>query len=387
MKTSEFRTRSIFKHRNNGCLENFWPIGLDIGYGGCKVFGPNIVACFPSYAKKIESNSVQLGHASEDDILYRDNATGELWVVGRAAQNMLTTDDTNDNAASLFARNRYTSPMYKILARVGIALTLQQNEGDVNSVKGKAIVVQTGLPSDYVDTDKYEVIENLSGLHDFSLKIGSGKYINYCFELPEKNIRVMPQPFGTLTSIVTDKNGKQTANATEIFNQNTIIVDPGFNTLDTFGIKNRIVDTHFSWDKLGMKRILQETSDEIYRQHKERIPIAVMQKYLETGNITKFNRKEMRSEEVDFTSILEEMSKKIFKEAMATVGSAYNDFRYCNNLVITGGTGAAWSNYIRDYFKNMQTIKIISGSLNDDLPMLFANVRGYFYSLVNSLKK
>ena len=47
-------------------------------------------------------------------------------------------------------------------------------------------------------------------------------------------------------------------------------------------------------------------------------------------------------------------------------------------LIITGGTGAAWSSRIREILKDMETLKIVDGNCNDTLPYVFANVRGYY---------
>ena len=58
-----------------------------------------------------------------------------------------------------------------------------------------------------------------------------------------------------------------------------------------------------------------------------------------------------------------------------------------NYLVITGGTGAAWYNQIKDHFKDMNTLKIIAGNQNDNIPFIFSNVRGYYMAMYNKLIK
>ena len=59
----------------------------------------------------------------------------------------------------------------------------------------------------------------------------------------------------------------------------------------------------------------------------------------------------------------------------------YNPPMEFDYMAITGGTGAAWSSYIRnsEYFKDCDTVKIISGNQGDPtLPYIFSNVRGYY---------
>ena len=55
MDTSKFKTKTEFIERKNPSVSNVWEIALDIGYSAVKLFGPNIVARFPSYAKRVEN--------------------------------------------------------------------------------------------------------------------------------------------------------------------------------------------------------------------------------------------------------------------------------------------------------------------------------------------
>ena len=74
-------------------------------------------------------------------------------------------------------------------------------------------------------------------------------------------------------------------------------------------------------------------------------------------------------------------------EAINTINGCYNYLQDEDYLVVTGGTGAAWFNIIKDYYKNMTTLKVIDGSANDNIPAIFSNVRGYYMQQYNLLKK
>ena len=74
-------------------------------------------------------------------------------------------------------------------------------------------------------------------------------------------------------------------------------------------------------------------------------------------------------------------------EAINTINGYYNYLQDEDFLVITGGTGAAWINIIREFYKEMSTLKIIDGSANDTVPAIFSNVRGYYMQQLNVLKK
>lgn len=385
INTAEFKTKTIFEERPNGSVPGMWGIALDIGYSSVKGFSPTQSYTFPFYARKISENMLALGRPNEYEMLYKDNVTGELWRVGSSAIDIITSDESKDSVTSLYGRNRYFSPMFIVIARTGLGIGMMENR--FGSPNGKNLVVQTGLPPAYLKNDTPLIKEALSGEHDFSIKIGERPWQNFQFSLPEDNIYVMPQPMGTLLSIATNKEGYQIKEANDYFNSNILIFDPGFGTLDVFNIKNRLIDSYETFDDLGMKRVLQETSDEIFKKYNVEISVPAMQKNLGQGTITITNRKERRTFEVPFGDILEEASKKVCLEALGKIENIYNNLFDHQYLVITGGAGAAWENIIKEQYQNMETLKIISGNQNDTLPCIFSNTRGYYMYLLGKLKK
>ena len=389
IETSNFKTKTIMLKRKNEMVDDAWGVALDIGYSSVKGFSPNSIYCFPSYARKITNDSVAFGAPNYNDIQYRDSATGEVWAVGATAQDMITSDDSNDSIAGLYGRNRYFSPMFKVIARVGLALGMTAN--DFGSPEGKNLVLQTGLPPAYLKSDTDLLKEALSGMHDFEVKIGNKPWVSYSFNLPEENIGVMAQPMGTLLSIATDNRGKLIHEGKKYFSSGVLIFDPGFGTLDVFNIRNRYIESYETFDNLGMKRVLKETTDGIFKKYETEITIPAMQKYLEDGFVKVTtrekgsNRRKVTKE--PFADILEESSKKICLEALDIIDTIYNNLVDHDYLVITGGTGAAWKDIIMDRFADIETLTIIEGNQNDNLPYIFSNVRGYYMYQYSKLKQ
>lgn len=382
---ADFKTKTIMLERKNIMTPDAWGIALDIGYSSVKGFSPNSIYCFPSYAKKISSEVLSLGQAGPNDIQYRDKTTNELWYVGALAQDMTTSDASNESIAALYGRNRYFSPMFKVIARVGLALGMIAN--NFGNPAGKNLVLQTGLPPAYLKSDTDLIKEALSGTHEFEIKIGARGWKQFSFTLPEENIRVMAQPMGTLLSISTDSNGKLIPEAKKYFSSHLLILDPGFGTLDYFDLKNKVIDSYDTFDNLGMKRVLQETTAEIFRKYKAEISVPAMQKFLQEGMVVSFDRKERKTTKVPFDDILEEANKSVCLEALSQISTIFNDLVDHNYLVVTGGTGAAWKNIIKEYYSGMETLSIINGNQNDTLPFIFSNVRGYYMYQYGKLEK
>ena len=376
MDTSKFKTKTSLEARNNGTPGSSWLVALDIGYSAVKVFSPNMIARFPSYARPVSPNQAIMGTLPESYIFYEDLQTHETWCVGESAYALIDRNDTSDSDAALYGRERYGNPMFRVIARTGLGLAMMKN--NFGDPAGKPIFLQTGLPQKYKKMDTPLFMDALVGKHDFKIQIGSGKEMEYHIELTERDIHVMSQPMGTLFSVATDRNHAFVPDAGKYFSKNVLVFDPGFGTLDLFPIKAHMVGAGETFDNLGMKRVLQETINGINERYApQEITIPAMQKYLETGKVRIIDRRSFEAKDVSFDDILSAANKKVCAEAIERMTQVVSLFDY-DYLIITGGTGAAWSTMIRERLKNLSTLTIIDGNQNDPLPHVFSNVRGYY---------
>lgn len=384
MNTKRFRTRTEFIERNNGKIDGVWEIALDIGYSAVKGFSPSSINCFPSYIKRIDDTFQFAGTAPKESIVYKNLETNDMYLVGAVAQNIMSSGDTNDSEAMLYGRDRDT----KVIAEVGLGLGCMSNE--FGAYSGERIVVQTGLPERYMD-DQSSIIESLAGEHHFALRIGNNAWQKFHFTIAEDDVYVMSQPKGSLFSVCINKDGRFHADAANYLSSSVLVFDPGFGTLDIFSIVAGTVGRGETFSDLGMKRVLQETTKLIKSYYKETdninlpdIPVPLMQKYLESGNIRYENKKELIAKDLPFDKLLAQANNKVCEEAIARMAQAINLIDY-NYMIVTGGTGAAWLRYIQEKFKNFSTLKILCANQNDDLPFIYSNVRGYYLYRFNKL--
>lgn len=377
--TERFKTRTEMIKKNNLRLGEDYVVALDIGYSAVKGYASNKIYTFPSYARRItDSINSSLHMPKKTDIIYRDSKTGEKWYVGAAAQDLIVSGDTNDVAEALYGRNRYISPIFHVLIETGIAMGMIEN--DYDSPEHKELFVQTGLPPAYKKADEAPFIKAMEGHHSFDLKIGKSDWKHFEFTLNKNQIDVIEQPIGTLLSIATSNDGRTPREALEFFNSRLLIFDPGFGTLDIIDMnKSDVLGHPPTFDNLGMKRVFAETVSRIYHEYDTEISIPELQNYLADGQFTRFNAEEMRSDYVSFEKILLEENERICLEAIEKVRELYQHLSRHKYLVITGGTGAAWAPIIKNYFSQMQTLKIIMGNQNDpELSSIYSNVRGYY---------
>lgn len=379
VNTCNFKTKTIISERQNP-IRDRWNIGLDIGYSGVKGFVPNSVFCFPAFAKRVEDGRTSIAKPKASDIQYKNLKTGEIWDVGESANDLCSS---NDSELAVFGRARYFSPMFKVLSETGMALGMLENK--FGSPEGKEIFLQTGLPPDYLAADEPFLKESLAGTHDFAVKIGTSDWLEYHFTLEESKIGVIEQPKGTLLSVAVASNGNPSAGARKYFSSKLLIMDVGFGTMDIYNIANGKVATKpETIDDLSMKQVFKQTIHDIFEKYHKEITITGLQNYLQDGKIPVMNRKERKSAKVPFDDILEKNSKDVCLRALERICNTYDNLLEHEFLIITGGTCAAWSNYIRDFFSGMETLTILSGAQNDDLSAIFSNVRGYYMFAYNN---
>ena len=386
METKEYRTRTLFRAVDNHPIDGpVWPIGLDIGYSSTKTFSGNSVSCFPSFAiQDNDSYAVSFGDASIDEgnlLIRYKSETGTTWTVGAVAQNRISVDDTTAGSLDIYDRKRYNDPMFLVLARTGIALGCQTNE--YGGPAGKRIIIETGLPPKYMTTDKKLLTNVLKGRHKFSISLAGGPWVDFDFTITDDDIDIIDQPRGTLFSVVMDKNFNFLPNAKDFLKSKILIFDPGFGTLDTVPVIASVIDPDQcqTYDNLGMKQVLANTCKEIARRYNFEIPVPAVQQYLETGQVIQESEDGYSSNYVPFDDILAACSKDICDKAIEKVMGVYNIPKNYKYFVITGGTGAAWSSFIRGnkYFVHSNTVQIISGNNGDpNYGYLMSNARGYY---------
>lgn len=381
MNTAKFRIPQEIIERENAHVDKTWILGLDVGFSSLKGFCSNKYFTVPSYMSRL---SGMLATVTEDDIYFEDESG--LYLVGISALRQVMDDDTSDSDAEIFSRNRYGTKKFRIMVAVGLGLGLMENQTG-QYVEGMPIRVQTGLPTAYMSPkDLVAIKKAFSEKYDFRLKIGTQPWKEFHICIPMENVSVMAQPSGTLYSILIDRTGNYVPEAKSILCSNILIVDAGFGTFDPYAMIDRKLVVKESIPDMGMLRVLRETSKLFSEACGEEIRVSAMQKYLEKGFKDCVDEETMNSKNVYVGEYLKEANRKVCMESIENIKQITNYLRGYDILVVTGGTGAAWFELYKDYFKGMKNLQVIPGNKNDGISMHYANVRGYYMLLLSVIK-
>ena len=387
MKTVDFKTRSEILDRKMPCVQGNnqyrgkTVVALDGGYSALKGVSPERLFIFPSYAKRIEHELEAVAQVKTFDIQYRDNRTGEIWLVGQSAMALMDKDDLDSTTdASLYTRYRYNSDVYRVIMSTGLAI------GCIGAGDNE-IFLQTGLPAAYKDRDERKIIEALSGAYDISLKLGARDWIDFKFEMPEDHIFVMQQPQGTLCACAYDSEGP-TKMGLDLLKSNTIILDIGFGTEDIFSIRAGYKNGCETYSDTGMRSVFDETLKELERTYPIETKIFELQNYLETGILPVFNPDTFSVEEVNFSNTLDQMSKKLCEKSIRRLMQNYDNLMRYKYLIVTGGTGECRFEQIKNMLSGIPSLTVLPGNLSHpDVAFSYSNVLGYYAFRLGKVKK
>ncbi len=390
MDTKAFKTKSEIIERNmpringNNQYKATTIIGLDGGYSSNKGVSPNRIFTVPSYAKKAPADLEIVGKIRNTDIQFKNNLTGEVWLVGQSAETLMDQSDIDSTTdASLFTRYRYNSETYKVIMLTGMALGLW------GTPPGNEIFLQTGLPATYKERDETKLIEALAGDHDIAIKVGNKDWTSFKFSLDTDHISVMEQPQGTLCSIAYTNNGETSDIGKEILTSATIILDIGFYTEDIYAIKAGYKNNHNTYSDTAMKAVLEGVIKRIQEKYPTDVKVFELQKYLEDGKIPYFDPDEFKTYQIEFGDILDEVNRELCEKSIRRLMQEYSNLTDYKYLVVTGGTGESRFKQIKEMLSGLSHLTVIPGNYNDpDLSFSYSNVLGYYrFRLAKKMKE
>lgn len=380
MNTKAFSTKSEYKVKNNAKTTGLHIIGLDMGYSAPKCVHENGNFVFPNYCKKITGE--MFGELNKGDLIYTDAETQEKYCVGDMAIASLT-EDTVVAEDAMYGRNHYLHPNFKIVFRTALGLALWDIATD-----GRDVFIQTGLPPAYIAKDEPYLRSVLEGHHAFDVTMGSVTK-HFDVTISHENVDVMYQPMGTYNSIIFDDFGNPVKNAPSFARAKLLVFDGGFGTLDKFFVSANQLETKDTNPNLGMKRVLEEARILMKKDLLEKenlgvdISLPAMQRGLKTGKIRITDIATLSAKEYSIEEYLEKANDIVREEALDSIKDYVAlGIKY---LFVTGGTGAAWYQFFKDRL-SATGIEVIPGNANTNLPMIYANARGYYMYRLNMSK-
>ena len=159
-------------------------IGIDIGYSAVKVRGNGVRATFPSVVGTPDRSRFSL--SADDSVVIEKN--GQFFLVGQAAIEQSRFTHRREDRAWI------TSEEYSILMLAAFS--------EVVSEPVNEVVIVTGLPAAFYESDKEELRSKFIGTHTVARDGRRSQQVNV------RECRVIPQHFGTVLHAALNDKGE-----------------------------------------------------------------------------------------------------------------------------------------------------------------------------------
>jgi len=320
-------------------------VGVDIGYGFVKSYDGEHEIVFPSV--------VGIGR----DISYRSQLS--------TYKSPLDTLALKYNGKNYFIGN-YAIRQSSIPSRsldikkpedLNTLLLFLTSLGLYSNEPQQQFSVVTGLPTNYILSYQEQLANLLSGEHQIVLGI-DGK--NEEKRIIVNDIKIVPQPFGTLFNLVLDSAGN--VSDQEMSNKIVGIADIGFKTAD-FVVSDSLefVDRLSSSSNSGMVSAYEIIAAMIRSKYK------IDKKDFELDQIVKNKTIKIAGINYDISDIISEAYFNLAAKIKTELDSLW-DYRELDAIILTGGGGEALSEYLIPKFNNMMLVQDAQ----------FANVKGFW---------
>lgn len=369
--TQNFRVGTEWIARENGNHPNFHIIGGDFGNSANKTWGPHGMSRFPGYAVRM-GRSAQVLSPRPSTIQIEDLDAGVRWLVGEQAQEQLSARDKSVSEEEQYSRYRWRSPMFRPLVMASLGSSFR-DKGEQH----KRVILQTALPDNEMREDRSEYREVLSGRFRFRLKKGDGDFREFDIEILRDDIYVMEQARATLFSACMDSAMNATPDRDRIMSRDTLVMDGGFGTLNVYPFRAGVIMRGSSYRDLGMEQVLHDTCERFHAQYGVQVPVPAMQRYLAKGTIRVPLKGKRGAKEQPFGDILEAASKEVCLKALDRIDQSFSFAEY-ENVILGGGTCAAWEGYIREWLKEYEGLTVIPAGRNENVDPVFTVSRGLF---------
>ncbi len=299
-------------------------LGLDIGFGFTKVANNNKHLMFKSL----------IGNAEE--IQFKSN-----FVLTSATENIHVTIDGNDYFIGEYAekqsavrhytleQDKLTTNFLKVLSLTAIGLL---------NDKYIPLKVVSGLPVLYFRDYSEQYRKILVGHHEITFHQPDGKDILRRLNISE--IRMVPQPYGSLMNILLNDRGKITNR--DLAGQKVGVVDIGFNTTDYILIdKLHYISRGSKTINLGISDCFRQIADKIRQKSGLSIELYRLYNPLNNGTI------KLKGQSYNLDKIKEQVFKETAEVIANEVNQAWADDWDMDTIVLTGGGSKELAKYLK----------------------------------------
>ena len=330
-------------------------IAVDPGFDTIKVIANGKFFKFPFNTEKTDEKKISNMTVADDFILYR-NKDNETWRIGQYARELIfekkDSSDIEEKMKSFYSEKRFVSDEFTIGLRTAIAMAVSEL-GLYDEINNINIFIMVALPHSVRDNYSTQVKSILCGNHDYFVKIGKEPEEEYTYIIDEDNIFTVSQTVASILGETSDDDGNIDEDKFYYLSDGpTLVIDGGFYTIgevavDRGGSINE--EKTFSDTEHAMKNINMEIARELENQRPD-IKYYVIE-YLMTKNDGKVKYlNDGKADIIDLNILKKDKIKEMSYRFIESLNKKYNNLLDFNYVLVTGGTGACYYDYLKEYY-------------------------------------
>ena len=248
---------------------------------------------------------------------------------------------------------------YALNSKNSVVSFVKQEDGSINVNTGIGrLYVGVAMPHDAVDEWSY-IRSWLKGTHKYKLETRDGIYN---FDLDIKNIMDGSQVISALFGTLTDDNGSFVDDNT--LNEDklpAIVIDGGYYTVGMAHFTSvKLVDDSASNLTYAMKNIYEMVAEQI-RETSKRTDVTsakVKQVMRSKDKTINYVDDKMNGHTIDVNDLVQTATGKVCESMIAELRQKYNNLVDIKTLLITGGTGIAYYEHIKEILAGCPWISV-----------------------------
>lgn len=308
-------------------------IGIDLGFGFCKVFSDNGIHMFPSVIGPCDETALKVSGlknpAFEHETVFLDN---QRYLIGGSAVKYA------DRIYLAREKDWMETATYRCLLYHSLRLSGVYS----NAHSPEDIVIATGLPVTHYRSCRGKLVELIKKMAH-----------------PDISVKVTLQPLGSYFDFFLDDNG--VVRDRELISGRIGIIDIGFYTTDYVTVEDLdLVKNLLDTSEGGMSSVYQDIARDIYSGYGVKKEVYEVEKVLRDGYVKVYGEKKA------VTDLVRPRLDSFAREIESTARVLWKDGAAIDRILITGGGAEALKSYL-DFYKH--TVFVPESQI--------ANVRGY----------
>lgn len=325
-------------------------IAIDIGFGFTKATNGNRTLVFKSIlgeSTEIQFKGGVLGEVSPDENIHVE-VDGSSYFVGEMAERQSNVRSFTLDQSQFFGN------IAKVLA-LSAAARLTTTYMPIGLV--------TGLPIGYYREYKDSLAKLLQGDHKVVLTSPNGQREEKVIKI--SNVRVIPQPFGSLFNLMLNDLGE--LGDKRYVREKTGVIDIGFKTADfTVADRMRYSERGSRTTDTGISKAFGVIAGKLREKSNVNVELYRLYDAVEQGVI------KIRGKEYDLKELREQVFGQLAKTIASEVDRLWADDWDIDTIVLTGGGGAVLGKHLQPLIEG----KVVAVDPSADAR--FNNVQGYW---------